>query len=188
MYSACRGLALDVAGGVAGNGINIQVYPSNKSRAQEWSFVSSGGGGIEGTYTLRSALNENKVLDVSGGVANARNGTNIQLYDSNGTEAQRWRIQSNGDGTYTVVNPATGKVLDVAAGSRVDGGNIQLYDSNGTCAQRWQIAKSADGVGYVFYSMCSGKTIDVAGASVSNGTNIQIYAPNNTRAQKWVLR
>ena len=140
----------------------------------------------DGIYVLQSELNNKKVVDISGGVKNAKNGTNIQLFDSNGTEAQQWKIQANSDGTYTIINPATKKVLDVEAGSTSDGANIQLYESNGTCAQKWKIVKG-EGDNYTIYSACSGRVIDVSAGGTANGTNIQIFAPNNTKAQKWKL-
>ncbi|MBR2753946.1 RICIN domain-containing protein [Candidatus Saccharibacteria bacterium] len=141
---------------------------------------------LEGTYVLQSELDNKKVLDIDGGVKNAKNGTNIQLYEKNGTEAQQWKIQANDDGTYTIINPATKKVLDVEAGSKNDGANIQLYESNGTCAQRWKIVKG-EADNYTIYSACSGRVIDVSAGNTANGTNIQIYTSNNTKAQKWKL-
>ena len=140
----------------------------------------------EKTYIITSALSNSKVMDITGGVLNAKNGTNIQLFDSNSTEAQYWQIKNNNDGTYTIINPTTNKVLDVANAGTTDGTNIQLYGSNGTCAQKWKIVRENDG-SYVFYSACSGMVIDVSGGHTRNGANIQIFTPNGTKAQKWNL-
>ena len=197
IYSACSGRVIDVSAGSTANGANIQIFAPNNTKAQKWKLVpvqeTNGGNNqgqnsnfSDGTYVLQSELNNKKVIDINGGVKNAKNGTNIQLFESNGTEAQQWKIQANNDGTYTIINPATNKVLDVEAGSTKDGANIQLYESNGTCAQRWRIVKG-EGDNYTIYSACSGRVIDVSAGSTANGANIQIFAPNNTKAQKWKL-
>ena len=138
-----------------------------------------------GDYIIMSSLDCTKVIDISGGVDGAKNETNIQLYDGNGTEAQRWRVGKNTDGTYSIINPATGKSLDVVGGRMDDGTNIQLYDKNETCAQRWQIGLNIDGTYSVFSSCSDEMVLDVSDAGTSNGTNIQLYESNGTNAQKW---
>src|SRR6185295_6290723 len=55
-----------------------------------------------------------KCVDVAG--AATANGTAIQLYDCNGTAAQRWTV-GNDDGSIR----ALGKCLDVTAASTVSG-------------------------------------------------------------------
>ena len=71
-----------------------------------------------------------KCVDVAG--ANTANGTPVQLWDCNGTAAQRWTIGA--DGTIR----ALGKCMDVSGGSTANGARVQLWDCNGTGAQRWQ--------------------------------------------------
>lgn len=81
-----------------------------------------------------SALDSNYVLDVSGSKVN--NGTNVQLYSGNGSDAQNWNIEkfvskyekldalanSNkntiADGTYEISTKLnTGYVLDMTSSS-----------------------------------------------------------------------
>ena len=52
-------------------------------------------------------------------------GSQLQLWDCNGTDAQRWTFP--GDGTVR----ALGKCMDVAGGSTANGANIQLVTCNG---------------------------------------------------------
>jgi len=59
-------------------------------------------------------------VDVAGGAM--IDGTAVQLYDCNGTTAQRWTLGT--DGTVT----ALGKCLDVAGGSTANGAKVQLYE------------------------------------------------------------
>jgi hypothetical protein len=85
------------------------------------------------------------VLDVAGGSAD--DGANVQLWSTNGSAAQHFRVTLNADGTYSIVNAATGKSLDIACASGLDldaagavadrGTNVQQYYGNGTKAQLW---------------------------------------------------
>ena len=45
----------------------------------------------DGVYTIHSSINNNYVVDVNGGVA--KNGSNVQLYTSNGTNAQKFKVK-----------------------------------------------------------------------------------------------
>ncbi len=137
-----------------------------------------------GTYTLVSALNNDYVADISGG--DTSSGANCQLYQSNGTDAQKFTFTYNSDGYYTITNINSGKVLDCATGGSENGLNIWQYDSNSTSAQRWKLTDVGGGY-YTITCKCNGKCIDVSGGNVYNGNNIQIYESNGTASQKWKL-
>ena len=177
IISACSGLLLDASNN------NVRVLKNNKTDSQKWKFsivlpIE------EGNYVIQSALKEGKVMDVTGGLD--INGTNIQLYDNNGSTAQKWKVTMNDDKSYSIKNLSSDKSLDVVAAGTYDGVNVQLYGYNGSCAQRWKIEKNTDKT-YTLYSMCSGKALDVAGGSIRNNTNIQLYTSNSSTAQRWKL-
>ncbi len=135
---------------------------------------------IEGEYTIKTILDTDKVInidEVSGAI-------NIQTQGSDSIDIQRWKIKNNGDGSYTIINPATGKALDVEGAGTTKGTKVQLYTVNDTCAQKWQIVKNDDET-YSIYSACSGLILDVSGGIANNGTSINIWNANNTNAQKW---
>ena len=84
--------------------------------------------------------NSGKVLDI----VNARiaSKTNIQLYESNSTCAQKWKLIRQDNGSYIIANACNEKqVLDLDDSRTSDGTNIQLYsrwgDNNN--AQRWYL-------------------------------------------------
>lgn len=137
-----------------------------------------------GTYTLVSALNNNYVVDIADGSLDTR--ANCQLYESNGTDAQKFTLTYNSDGYYTIANIASGKMLDCAYGSAENGTNVWQHDVNGSTAQQWKITSVGNGY-YTFACRCNGKMLDVSGGYVYNGNNIQIYESNGTNAQKWKL-
>ncbi len=135
------------------------------------------------TYVLVNP-NSNKALDVYS--ASTSDGALVDLWDQNGTVAQKWTITSNGDGTYTVVNPNSGKALDVYHSSTADGGVVDIWDKNGTGAQKWKFVANGDGT-YTLVNPESNKALDVYGASTADKATIDIWDINGTVAQKWKL-
>lgn len=113
-----------------------------------------------------------KCVDVAG--ANSANGTPVQLWDCNGTNAQRWTIA--GDGSIR----ALGKCLDVTSGSTANGAKIQLWDCNGTGAQRWAISGARDIV-----NIAANKCLDVTDSNSANGARLQIWTCSGAANQKW---
>ena len=192
-------LALVVYAASTAHGANIQTYAANGSKAQQWrmtktqtlrerlnSLASAHRNDLkDGTYVFGSGNKTSMVLDVSGG--SSANGANVQLYQSNDTNAQRWRVTHDSKGYVTLTNVGSGKVLDVNGASTEDGANVQQYASNGTWAQKWIAVKNADG-SYTFYSgLHDRKVLDVYGGATSNGANVQLCAGNGTKAQRWVI-
>ena len=68
------------------NGANIWQYEVNNTYAQKWIVKKN----TDGSLTFVSALDANYVLDINAGVI--RNQQNIQLYQSNGTNAQKFKL------------------------------------------------------------------------------------------------
>jgi hypothetical protein len=106
--------------------------------------------------------------------ANTANGTAIQLYDCNGTPAQRWTIGS--DGTIR----ALGKCMDVQWGGTANGTKIQLWDCNGTGAQQWRVSAARDIV-----NPQANKCLDATNWSSANFTPLQIWDCTGGANQKW---
>jgi hypothetical protein len=185
LVSVSSGLVLDVSGGGTSNGTNVQVYASNASNAQKFTLTACQSQPLEdGIYTIASAVNTGKVLDISGG--SKANSANLQLYQFNGSAAQQFRFTWNTDGTYTITCVNSEKVLDVSGGSIKNSANVQQYSSNGSAAQKWILRSQGDGY-YTIIALGSGRVLDVKGASSANGTNIQIYDYNGTKAQKFLI-
>ncbi|MCW2941834.1 MAG: hypothetical protein JWN00_4819, partial [Actinomycetia bacterium] len=92
--------------------------------------LTGGGGSGTGSPTGQITGYGGKCVDIAG--ANSANGTAVQLYDCNGTAAQRWTVASDGS------LQGLGKCMDVTAAGTANGTQVQLYDCNGTGAQKWQ--------------------------------------------------
>ena len=137
-------------------------------------------------YYLKSALNENMVVDVAGG--NHTDGTNIQLYQYNGSAAQIFHLErAEEEGYMYIVHTASGKVLDVAGGGTSSGTNVWLYTKNGTDAQLWKPYLAANSQVNISFQAKCGKFLDVCGGETANGTNIWIYDGNDTLSQAFHL-
>jgi beta-glucanase (GH16 family) len=133
-------------------------------------FSSSGGGGGGANGQITGLAG--KCVDVAG--ANPANGTPVQLWDCNGTNAQNWTIGT--DGTIR----ALGKCMDVTAGATGNGAKVQLYDCNGTGAQQWRANAAHDIV-----NPQSNRCLDATGVSSANGTRLQIWDCTGGANQKW---
>ena len=79
-------MALDVQKAVAKSGTNIWQFQYNDTYAQKWVAKKN----TDGSLTFVSALDPNYVLDISNG--KVVNSQNIQLYQSNGTNAQKFKL------------------------------------------------------------------------------------------------
>ncbi|MFG3015716.1 lectin [Streptomyces cinerochromogenes] len=113
-----------------------------------------------------------KCLDVAG--ADSADGTPVQLYDCNGTDAQQWTVGS--DGTIR----ALGKCLDVTGNSTADGAKAQLWTCTGGANQRWTVTAAHDIV-----NPQADKCLDVTGNTSANGTRTQIWSCTGAANQKW---
>ena len=103
--SACTKKAIDISGGlVSSSRRKLQIYTANGTNAQVWIPANIYDNVTEGDYIITSAVNQKFAVDISGGVAAAGNGTNIQVWDKNNTEAQDFKITKNNDNTYTIKN------------------------------------------------------------------------------------
>ena len=137
-----------------------------------------------GVYYIQSQLNGMLMLDVDG--ASKASGANVQIYTSNSTAAQRWRVIKASDGTYKIRNVGSGKYLDIDGQNMQNGTNVQQWQGNKTKAQRWKMRRS--GSGYVIASAAdTSYVLDVKGGKAGNFTNVQIYKSNGSAAQEWWL-
>ncbi len=193
--SLCNGLYLDIAGASTANGTNVQVYETNGTDSQKFKLDMIEDGEQEkpeqieveeGTYYIRTKLDEKQVLDVEG--QSIQNSANVQIWKESEekTENQMFKIEKTEDGYYKIEALHSGKVLDVFGAKTENCTNVQQYEYNGSNAQKWQIVDA--GNGYVsFISVCNGLYLDIAGASTANGTNVQVYETNGTDSQKFKL-
>lgn len=179
------GRYLDLSAANTQQGTNIQLWEGNDACAQRWQILQNG----DNTYTLLSACDTSKALDVFNGEKDL--GTNIQLWSANSTAAQKWSLYTGNqisNGTY-IISPQDNlnQALDISGGNTANGTNIQIWHINHEWPQSWTLAYHAERDAYTLTNPGSGKRLDLSNASIANGTNIQLYSANDTCAQLWRL-
>lgn len=93
----------------------------------------------DGEYMICNRGLGTAMLDISG--ASKSNGANAQLWEANGSGAQRFMISYDEcAGAYEIMCAASGLALDVDCADFSSGANVQLYESNGSAAQSWRLA------------------------------------------------
>ncbi|HJP79015.1 MAG TPA: lectin [Pseudonocardiaceae bacterium] len=126
----------------------------------------------EPTGPITSALAGFCVDDANAGTGN---GTAIQLYSCNGTNAQTWTVAP--DNTLQVLTDC----MDVSGGATTAGTKVQLHTCNGTGAQQWTAANGE------VTNPQSGLCLTDPGASTSKGTQLVIDPCDGDAGQRWTL-
>lgn len=120
---------LDIYGDYKDNNTNVQIWEHN---SQDFELSPTGNG------YYRIIRSDNMVLDVDN--AKAKAGTNVKLYEWNGSDAQQWKILKNDDGSFQIVSKLNENLaLDVYGASFKKGVNVGLWDKNDTPAQKWKL-------------------------------------------------
>ena len=189
IIARCNGLAMDLTGNTDKLGTTLQMYEETGKETQKFSFEK-----IEekiegeklldnGVYYIQSALNLNKVLDVS--QVSYDNYANIQLWQNVEAQQQKFQVTFNEQEKYYEIRVAhSGKALDANNCGKSNGTNVQQYENNGSMAQRWILQEAGNGYFYIF-SKGSEMYLDVANGIARDAANIQLYEGNGTTAQKF---
>ncbi|MCX4911386.1 RICIN domain-containing protein [Streptomyces sp. NBC_00878] len=124
---------------VADNGTSLVIRTSAGDAAgQEWKLRQiSGDTGNRQRYVFTNAV-EGKRLAV-------RDGAPVLEADSGPRDkATQWIMSTTGDGTWTLVNAATGRLLEVGGQATNDGAAVTLWTPNSGSNQRWRVSDVTD--------------------------------------------
>lgn len=179
------GLALDVEGASTAMGANIQLWYDNGTSAQAFELVPTDRSSAveEGAYTLQS-LSEGTYVDVTG--ASEADGARLQLWEGNGSYAQKFKVLSRSGG-MAMVNVHSGKW----ATAQSSGAVVQTTGDDGS-GQCWGFVP-ADESGEVFYvrSARDGRCLDASGGSLAlasfDGSDAQKFVMERTSSFKVYL-
>jgi endoglucanase len=103
----------------------LQLYDCTDGWNQRWSFTSN-------TFVNPQS---GKCLNISGGAT--ANGSAANLWTCNGSGAQRWQVQNNGN----IVNTPSGRCLDAVGRGTSNGTLLQIYAcvAGGQSNQQWSL-------------------------------------------------
>jgi len=98
---------------------------------------------------------------------NSNNGTAVIQQDRSGGQSQQWSFERHNDGTYTITNVQSNRVMDVQ-NSRItqNGALVQQWQNNNTPNQRWRIITAGEFVR--FQNVASGKLLDMSRSNYNN--------------------
>ncbi|MFD4791830.1 ricin-type beta-trefoil lectin domain protein [Streptomyces sp. NPDC058459] len=120
---------------------------------------------------VRAGVGADKCMDVNG--ASSTNGTAVQLWSCNTSDAQWWTRGS--DGTIR----ALGKCLDVTGLGTANGTKVEIWDCNGGANQQWQPYNGG------YRNPVSGRCLDDPGFATADGTRLEIWDCNGGANQQW---
>lgn len=114
---------------------NVETVNKSNGDAQYWIFTRYS----DGSYKITNKAT-GKVLDVY--AASRAPGANVGLYASNDTNAQRWYIYKNKNGSYSLrAKCGTTCVLTVKGASSAAGTNVLMDTFTGNSSQQFNIEK-----------------------------------------------
>ncbi|VUD64361.1 Extracellular exo-alpha-(1-_5)-L-arabinofuranosidase [Thalassocella blandensis] len=136
------------------------------------------------TYQLRPRHAVQQCADVEGYSLNA--GTNLSQYDCHGKRNQLFRAQQLDDGSFALVNVASGMCIDKASANHL-GANLTQQPCHLTQNQRWQ-AEAYEGPFYILRNPETDTVIEIAGhQNPANGANIQTWSFDGSEDMQWLL-
>ena len=122
---------LQVKDNKGANGQNVEIGTGTGVKGQKWYVTNTN----DGYVTLKNG--QGYMLDVQYGANN--DGTNIQTYQSNGADAQKFKITDLGNSQYGIVTKVSSdtKGIDVYNYGKSDGTNVCQWSYTKGTNQRW---------------------------------------------------
>lgn len=141
----------------------------------------------EGPWKLVSNLPLHDLASIAGGAA--KSGARIQTAPFENVLGQRWRLQYQGDGYYSILSREGALALGTADNSDKPGAAVELAPYTGRDGQMWFAQRNEDGT-MTFLTKVSNKVqaLDVGGCNPSDGVAIGTWNSNGLDCQKWSLR
>lgn len=135
-----------------------------------------------GPYKIVSFLATHNVLTTAKGKAP------LQLWPDTHRKEQRWTVQFQGDGYYSLLN-GDGKALSVAGDSAKPGAQVEFAPFTQRDSQLWFLQQNDDGT-YSLLAKSGGKTLalDVPDCSLNDGVPLELWTALANDCQKWSFR
>jgi hypothetical protein len=169
------GTATSIAVPAAGDYRLFVLDAQGNRSAESASIVRQQGGGGQQSGQIVGGQS-GRCIDVPG--ATTVNGTQLQLWDCDGSAKQRW--------SYTTGRQLTvygNKCLDASGNGTANGTALIIWDCHGGLNQQWNV--NAD---ETITSAQSGLCVDASNAATANGTKAILWSCNGGANQRWTLR
>ncbi|MGN0622311.1 MAG: RICIN domain-containing protein [Porcipelethomonas sp.] len=130
------GIYMDVAGGKASNGTNVQQWGAETGQAYNiWRIVPDDNGYFS-IYTMLGGGDKYLLSTDSADI-----GANICIREKTADENQLYELSANADGSFKILTKASGSknAVEVINAETSGGANIQQWEVNGANCQDWQL-------------------------------------------------
>ena len=195
--SRCNGYFLDVVNGNHESGTNLRCWDGNDSKAQSFSFIPRDLNEqpiTDDVYTIKTNVNQEYILDVSGNPGQFHSGSNVQIWTSvNNTIIENYIVKYVGNGWYKIFEKTSGLIVEFANPDTTflnnwdKPRNVQLAEDNGGKNQLWKIRKNSDGT-YFIINKANGYYLDLENSKTENGANVSECTYNGSNAQRWIIK
>ncbi|MER6140032.1 glycoside hydrolase [Streptomyces sparsogenes] len=131
LTGAQSGKALTVADG--GTGLVIKTASADGAQAaQQWQLRQISGEGNRRRYVFTNPVDGKRLA--------VRDGAAVLEADRGARDkATQWIMSTTGDSTWTLVNAATGTLLEVSGQATQDGAAVSVWQPNSGANQRWKV-------------------------------------------------
>lgn len=137
----------------------------------------------EGDYVIRSVAT-GKCLDVPS--SSTANGTNLQQWTCNGTNAQKFHISPTSDGYFKIINVNSNKAVDVRDASTAQNAVIHQWDYVGGGNQQWKFVNRG-GNDISIQARHTDMAVDLYWGNAADGTGIVQYPYVGGTNQRWTF-
>ena len=129
---------------------------SGQETDQHTQDIENGQAVADGTYVFESALSDAYVVDVRGN--GSSDGTNVQLYESNGSAAQQWDVvYDTQTKRYAIRKKGTKLALGTAGNAQENGTSVAVYYGDDRTQYIWDIVRSGAGWKLLYSPVASSK-------------------------------
>ncbi|MCR4944267.1 MAG: RICIN domain-containing protein [Clostridium sp.] len=170
---------------------NESIWGSKVSNNADIPYTQQTGGnsvqGLDGVYYIKNVLT-GLYLDVENG--SSEDGANIRQWPLNSSDAQKFKLVSDGNGYYSILTGASNykSAVDVYNASAADGTNINQWTYSGGDMQKFEVHKTAKGQFAFLTKVSNSKScLDVYEMSTDAGANIDEWKYWSGEGQLWVL-
>ena len=204
------GTYIDNYGGNLTEENNVWMYEANGSATQMWmltaaeetgaaeggteevmadtveSFEGTPGSEVEiqdGVYCINVESDNTYVLDVNGNYT--EDGATIDIMPNVNVDCQKFKIEKQDDGYYTITAMNSGKVLTVANGSSDPETDLQQSTYDGSNGQKWKFIYVDEN--RVKIQSALGTYVDNYGGNVADANNVWMYGESDSASQIWML-
>lgn len=134
----------------------------------------------DGIYTIESAVDSNKALDIDN--SSTEDFASLQIFEKNGTDAQKFYIHKLNDGSFEVQALCSNKIL--TAGAIKCRERVCQRSRQNSDLSKWAISPAGDGY-FCILSNPGGLAMSVYNSNTDNYTPISLDNQTKEKSQKF---